>query len=191
MVAALPHTATHCENPATKPQHNASHCNTLQHTATQCNTRQHTAIHCNKIDSPMTRCVECEIKCDCTNIDMQLQLQHTASHCDTLRHTATTLQQYCNNANSPTTCCVASQECHQARYCKYRYAVEKHSSAMQHTATHCNTLQRTATRCTTLHHSCDAIKCGASNTLAQGRSTNTQFVTHSSVEFVTRSMQNM
>jgi len=89
---------------AYKPQHTATHFNTLQYTvthcewseavvltryvridmlmgSTHCNTLQHTATHCNT-------------------------LQHTATHCNTLQHKATLCYTLQNNATQCNTCAI-------------------------------------------------------------------------------------
>ena len=67
------------QNTSSKPQHTATHCNTLRHTATHCNTLQHTATHCNTLQHTATH----------RNAPHRNKLQHTATHRNAPQHTAT------------------------------------------------------------------------------------------------------
>jgi len=156
LVLRVEQTVTPCNTPQHhKPQHTATHCNTLKHTAvfaTYCNTLQDTARHCNT-------------------------LQHTATHCNTLQHTATrntlhltaTHGTHCNALQR-----TAGSLCGLSKSSSSGAARGTHCNTLQHTATlhtttHCNTLQHTKAHCNTLQHTATHCNTRQAHSMARQR----------------------
>jgi len=149
-----------------RPQHTASHGNTLQHAVATCITLQHTATHCNALQRTATHCNA---------------LQHTATHCNTLQHTATHCNSYfrsrCQHSINVRNRALTKDNGWYnfskiisviILYSNFRRELSIENCYLpvpcgplnEHTATHsailcnthCNTLQYTAAHCSTIHH---------------------------------------